>query len=48
MRRKVDIPGADAFRPPREFRQDLMEAMKEKAPESYQQQVKRYYKGLVR
>ena len=28
--------------------QDLLEAMKEKAPESYQQQVKRYYKGLVR
>jgi Domain of unknown function (DUF4175) len=48
MRRRVNIPGADAFRPPREFRQDLMEAMKEKAPESYQQQVKRYYKGLVR
>ena len=45
---RVKIPGADSFRPPKEFRQDIMEAMKERAPEAFQRQVKRYYEELVR
>jgi hypothetical protein len=47
-REKIEIPGADAFQPPRAFRQDILEAMKEKAPAGYRRQVKRYYEELVR
>ena len=45
---KVEIPGADAWRAPEEFRRDLLEAMKQGAPEAYQAEVKRYYEELVR
>ena len=44
---KVEIPGADDHQAPAEFRKDLLEAMKDKAPETYEQQVKRYYESLV-
>lgn len=44
----VRIPGAEEFRAPREFRQDLLEAMKREAPERYRKQVKRYYEELVK
>ena len=44
----VKIPGADAFRAPKEFRQDLLEAMKRQAPREYKEQVKRYYEELVK
>jgi hypothetical protein len=47
-REKVEIPGADAHRSPEEFRRDLLEAMKQGAPEAYQAEVKRYYEELVR
>jgi hypothetical protein len=47
---KIKIPGADEFRAPKEFRQDILDAMKEagKAPESYRGQVKKYYEELVK
>ncbi len=44
----VKIPGADEYRAPREFRQDLLEAMKRAAPPEYKEQVKRYYEELVK
>jgi hypothetical protein len=44
----VKIPGADEYRAPREFRQDLLEAMKRGAPPEYKEQVKRYYEELVK
>ena len=44
---KVVIPGAEDHEAPAEFRKDLLEAMKDKAPETYEQQVKRYYESLV-
>lgn len=47
-REKVRIPGADEHEAPAEFRQELLDAMKDKAPERYQEQVKRYYESLVR
>jgi uncharacterized protein DUF4175 len=47
-REKVEIPGADAHRSPEEFRRDLLEAMRQGAPEAYQAEVKRYYEELVR
>ncbi|MBM4364122.1 MAG: DUF4175 family protein, partial [Deltaproteobacteria bacterium] len=46
-RRKVEIPDADAHESPAEFRKDLLDAMKDKAPEAFEEQVKRYYETLV-
>ncbi len=45
---KVEIPGAEAHRIPEEFRRDLMEAMKQGAPERYRGEVQRYYEELVK
>jgi hypothetical protein len=42
----VPIPGPDQA--PKEFRKDLMDAMKQGAPEKYRDQVKRYYEELVK
>ncbi len=47
-REPVRIPGADESRAPREWREDLMEAMREQAPERYRDEVRRYYEELVR
>jgi hypothetical protein len=47
-REKIAIPGADAFQPPRAFREDILDAMKEKPPRVYRHQVKEYYEELVR
>jgi hypothetical protein len=44
----VKIPGADEYRAPKEFRQDLLEAMKKGAPAAWREQVKRYYEELVK
>ncbi|HEY0193153.1 MAG TPA: hypothetical protein VGC42_18680, partial [Kofleriaceae bacterium] len=47
----IRIPGADEYRAPERFREDLLEAMKKKgavAPEGYDDQIKRYYEELVR
>jgi hypothetical protein len=47
-REPVRIPDADAYRAPREWRQELMEAMREKAPEKFREEVRHYYEELVR
>jgi Domain of unknown function (DUF4175) len=47
-RETVKIPGADEYRAPKEFRQDLLEAMKRGAPAEYKDQVRRYYEELVK
>lgn len=45
----VRIPGADEYRAPEKFREDILDAMKkETAPESYRDLVKRYYEELIR
>jgi hypothetical protein len=46
--RKVEIPDAEASRGPQEFRKELLDAMKQKAPEKYQERVKQYYEELVK
>jgi hypothetical protein len=45
---KVKIPGADEFRVPDAFRKDILDAMREGAPEDWENEVKRYYEGLVK
>jgi hypothetical protein len=47
-RELVRIPGADESKAPREWRQELMEAMREKAPERYGDEVRKYYEELVK
>jgi len=47
-REKVNIPGAEAHKVPEEFRKDLLEAMKQGAPERYRGEVQRYYEELVK
>jgi hypothetical protein len=44
----VRIPGADESAAPRAWRQELMDAMKEKAPERFRDDVRRYYEELVK
>jgi hypothetical protein len=45
----VKIPGSDQYKPPQEFREDILDAMKkDKAPRQYEDQVKRYYEELVK
>jgi hypothetical protein len=45
---KVEIPDEDQFQAPKEFRKDLLDAMKQGAPDKYRDQVKRYYEELVK
>ena len=45
---KVVIPDEDPLRASRELRKDVMDAMKQGAPEKYKDQVKRYYEELVK
>lgn len=47
-REPVRIPDAEASKAPREWRQELMEAMREKAPEKFRDEVRHYYEELVR
>ena len=41
-------PGADQYKAPAQFREQLLEAMKKKPPAGYDEQVRRYYEELVR
>ena len=45
----IRIPGADEYKAPERFREDLLEAMKKgKAPDGYGDQLKRYYDELIK
>ena len=44
----MEVPDADPYQAPKEFRKDLLDAMKQGTPERYQDQVKRYYEELVK
>ncbi|MDR4508478.1 MAG: hypothetical protein MRJ65_09645 [Candidatus Brocadiaceae bacterium] len=44
---KVEIPTEDAYKVPKEFRQDILDALKEGLPEKYQNLNKDYYQRLV-
>lgn len=45
---KVEIPDEDPNLAPREFRKDVMELMKQGAPDRYRDQNKKYYEELVK
>jgi myosin heavy subunit len=45
---KVEIPDEDPNAAPREFRKDVMDTMKQGAPDRYKDQNKKYYEELVK
>ncbi len=45
---KVEIPDEDPNAAPREFRKDVMDAMKQGAPDRYKEQTRKYYEELVK
>ena len=44
---EFDPPGKDAYKVPRIFRDQIMEALKEDIPSQYRREVERYFKGLT-
>ncbi|HEY0251651.1 MAG TPA: hypothetical protein VGC41_08995, partial [Kofleriaceae bacterium] len=47
----IRIPGADEYRAPERFREDLLEAAKKRgaqAPEGYGDMIKQYYEDLIK
>ena len=44
----VRIPGAGDYLPPKEFREEILESLKEKYPESQGGLIKDYFKRLTR
>ncbi len=47
-RQKVEIPGSDKYRVPKEFREDILKALKDRFPKGYEREIKDYYEKLVR
>lgn len=45
---KVDVPKADSYRVPEAYRKEILDAMKERSPERYQDQVRRYYEEIIK
>jgi tetratricopeptide (TPR) repeat protein len=45
---KVEIPQPDQYKPPSEFREDILEAAKQGTVEQYKDAVRRYYEELVK
>lgn len=45
---KVEIPDGSQFRVPKEFRQDILEAMKKPSPNGYEQLNQEYYERLIK
>jgi len=43
----VKLPGAEEYKPPKEFREEIIEALKEKYPKLYEELIKQYYKRLT-
>ncbi|CCQ91858.1 membrane hypothetical protein [Nitrospina gracilis 3/211] len=45
---KITLPSEDQYRVPGQFREDIIEAMKNKYPEKYERLIGQYYKELVK
>lgn len=44
---KVKLPSAEDYKPPKAFREDLLESLKEKYPKIYEEIIHKYYKRLA-
>jgi hypothetical protein len=47
-REKVVVPGADDYQVPAEFRRDILDTMRQASPPAFDDQVKRYYREIVK
>ncbi|PIE17186.1 MAG: hypothetical protein CSA66_06435 [Proteobacteria bacterium] len=45
---KVEIPKEDPYATPRDFRRELLDAMRERAPDQYRDAIEEFYKGLMK
>ncbi len=45
---KVSVPREKDYKPPKEFRQDIMDSLKDKLPEKDKDDIEEYYKRLLR
>ena len=44
----IRIPGAEDYKAPKQFREEILEAMEDQsAPAGFSEQVKRYYKDII-
>ncbi len=43
----VRIPGAEEYLPPKEFREEILESLKEKYPQSQEETIKQYFKKIT-
>ncbi|MBI4384333.1 MAG: DUF4175 family protein [Nitrospinae bacterium] len=48
QKERVNLPSEDQFQAPREFREEILKAMKNKYPRKYERFVTEYYKELVK
>jgi hypothetical protein len=46
--RNFQLPDKEAYKAPRMFREDIMEALKEGYPERYKEFIEQYYRNIVR
>jgi hypothetical protein len=46
--RNFQLPDKEAYKVPRMFREDIMEALKEGYPERYKELIEQYYRNIVR
>lgn len=46
--RNFQLPDKEAYKAPRMFREDIMEALKEGYPERYKELIEQYYRNIVR
>jgi hypothetical protein len=46
--RNFQLPDREAYKAPRMFREDIMEALKEGYPERYKELIEQYYRNIVR
>ncbi|MBC8285126.1 MAG: hypothetical protein H8E32_15030 [Nitrospinae bacterium] len=47
QKEKVLLPSEDQYKVPREFREEILDAMKKQTPKNYEQLVNEYYRDLV-
>lgn len=43
----VKIPSAEEYQPPKEFREELLEGLKQKYPKTYERMIREYYRRLT-
>jgi hypothetical protein len=46
--RNFQLPDKEAYKVPRMFREDIVEALKEGYPERYKELIEQYYRNIVR